>query len=78
MILLFNVFSRLPEFYSLISLGAAFFYLKPVQALNFAVQQDPDVTLLPHAHFSFGEVVVLVLGGLIWWLIGYSFLVEPL
>ena len=64
-----NFMSRLPDPFWLLSLISFAFFIPPVQAYNYALENDPDILATEQKGFSSRQIVLLVLGGLFWLLV---------
>lgn len=64
-----NFLARLPDPFWLISLASFLFFIPPIQAYNYALENDPNIRATEQTSFSGRQIVLLVLGGLFWVLV---------
>jgi hypothetical protein len=64
-----NFMARLPDPFWLISIASFVFFISPVLAYNYALENDPDIRATEQSGFNSRQIVLLVLGGLLWALI---------
>jgi hypothetical protein len=67
--ILFNVLSRLPEPYWLISLASVFMLLPPVNAFSFAIRNSQQYRVKQVAAFNARQIVLMIFGAILWFLV---------
>ena len=61
--------SRLPEPYGYVALFSFVFLIVPFKVLNYAMLHDDELTVIEQPSFNSRQIVLLVIGGLLWLLV---------
>lgn len=62
----FSLLSRLPDPYALISILGITFFVPPLMAFNYGLATDPEVEVEIQTSFNTRQIVLMVIGGIIW------------
>src|SRR5688572_30391457 len=64
----FSLLSQLPEPIALVSIFSIIFFIPPLMAFNYGLAADPEIEVEIQESFNTRQIVLMSLGGIIWFL----------
>ena len=65
----FNIASRLPDLYYLVSFLAVLFLIQPLKSINYAIKNSEEYSVIDNGKYNYRQIGLIIVGGILWILV---------